>query len=76
MENLDSWLNIGGALLAVGWFLVRWVPTGKNKDIIEGILSVLGKLIPNNSTEVDENGKNISHIERKRISRRKRLKNK
>ena len=39
--------------------------TGKNKDIVEGVLSVLSKLIPNRSKDTNDNGDFITHAERK-----------
>lgn len=75
MENLNFWLEVLGAVLTLGWVLARLIPSEKNRDLVETILTILGKLIPNKSKEKDENGNFLTHIElklRKRIEERKK----
>jgi len=69
-ENWAVISEIVGAILAIGWVVVRLMPTGKNKDLIEGVLTILGKLVPNRSHEEDEDGSLMSHVERK-VNKRK-----
>ena len=54
MEKIIEFLsnNWGELSVAVLWLFVRLVPTKKNYDVVEGVLKIIGKLIPNKRKEI------------------------
>jgi hypothetical protein len=39
------------------------MPTGNNRDIVENLLSILSRLVPNYSNQKDEDGNKLSHAD-------------
>lgn len=73
---VENWEIILGLTLSIGWVLVRLMPTGKNRDIVENLLSILSRLVPNYSNETDEDGNKLSHADLSAKQRRELRKEK